>query len=101
MVVLDPTPRSDATGKRPMRRMSVGLGAIALFILGIVPVLPIPNTIVDFLPLSLITIIPAFLTGGLFGGFLAALIVPVCFFYISRRIIDHDPRPSYALIAFL
>jgi hypothetical protein len=99
-MVLETTARSDMTGKRPMLRAGIGLGAIALLILGIVPVLPIPNAIYDFIPLSLITVVPVFLAGGIFGGILAALLAPVCFFCISHRIVERDPRPSHASIAF-
>jgi len=69
----------------------IGIGAVALFLLGLAPIAPVPTP--AFAPLSEITILPALLASG-FGGdrfipigaAIGALIAPVAFVFTARSI---------------
>jgi hypothetical protein len=78
------------------------LGVLLLFLLGLAPVVIIPPGLFDFAPLSLVTIIPAFLAGRVVGAMAGAAIAPALYIFFRRKILKGTLLPSTtALVMFV
>jgi hypothetical protein len=92
----------------------ITLAAVALFLIGLAPLIPVPWSLDQFAPLSLVTVIPAFfaatnltnfvgeIPGAIVGGLVGAVIAPLVFFLISERIVTGKITPAWAsIVVFL
>jgi hypothetical protein len=91
----------------PILSWQSALGSVSLFLIGIVPILPVNKP--DFVPMSVITIAPALLglrigetIGLVSGGIIGASIAPILFIfalvYVAR---NGGPFPRGAVVLFL
>jgi hypothetical protein len=92
----------------------ITLAAVALFLIGLAPLIPVPWSLDHFAPLSLVTLIPAFfvatnlinfvgeIPGAIVGGLIGAVIAPLVFLLISERVLTGKTTPAWAsIVVFL
>jgi len=71
------------------------LAAIALFFIGVAPLVIVGPLALDLAPLSVVTVFPTLLAGPIAGGS-AALIAPIVFVALSKPILTGRTTPSKA-----
>jgi hypothetical protein len=89
----------------------ITLAAVALFVIGLAPLIPIPWTFGQFAPLSFVTIGPAFfvastmgrslgeIPGLIIGGVIGAIVAPLIFVLLGRRVLKGKSRPGWPTVA--